>query len=350
MGMNFIPYSPPPVAANQLEIQSEHCVFSSVMFWNGRDESAIITSMSDISRFENRELGLVAWHRTFETAKAEAQKASKPIFLLFQEVPGCATCVNFGSGVLGNPLLAALIQDQFVPLAIFNNRQGHDAAILKRFGEPSWNNPVVYLLGQNEERLTKRLADCYDGLTLYDAITKVLQRLLKPLPAYADVLRNDLVVESGLSKTLYFTTPCFWSGETSLAQHDAVFTTEAGWVDGEEVVQVSCDPNPSHIRSLTEFAQNEGFAPINGHHFERDDVPQYYLSKTPYARLPLTRGQRTKINLAIPYRNRPEQFLSPPQQEWLTRRDIAEKLPPTTYQRDPKELWARLLKLGTAER
>ena len=42
------------------------------------------------------ELGRVDWLRNYDEA-AEASRASgKPIFLLFQEVPGCATCVNFG--------------------------------------------------------------------------------------------------------------------------------------------------------------------------------------------------------------------------------------------------------------
>lgn len=301
--------------------------------------------MSDISNLKHRELGLVAWYRNFDAAISEAAKSRRPILLLFQEIPGCATCVNFGRSVLGNPLLAAFIQEQFVPLAIFNNRQGHDADILRRFGEPAWNNPVVYFLDQSGTTLTVKLTDCYDALALYQKISMVLETLMQPLPDYADALQNDLVVGNGMSKVLYFATPCFWSGETSLAQHPAVLTTSAGWIDGEEVVRVDSASGATRINSLIEFALREGFTQIDGHRFERDSTPQYYLSKTPYARIPLTHAQRTKINLAIPYRDRPERFLSPPQSRWLGRQNLAEVSSSATYRRDFNKEWSRLQEL-----
>ena len=57
------------------------------------------------------------------------------------------TCINFGQDVLTHPLMVELIADHFIPVAIFNNHPGKDAEILRRFGEPSWNNPVVRFLG-----------------------------------------------------------------------------------------------------------------------------------------------------------------------------------------------------------
>ena len=38
------------------------------------------------------------------------------------------------------------IEDAFVPVVVFNNKGGKDAQLLKRFNEPSWNNPVVRFL------------------------------------------------------------------------------------------------------------------------------------------------------------------------------------------------------------
>jgi hypothetical protein len=55
------------------------------------------------------------------------------------------------------------------------------------------------------------------------------------------VLRDDLLIEAGRALTAPFTTPCFWSGETSLAEHGAVITTDAGWIDGEEAARVRYD-------------------------------------------------------------------------------------------------------------
>ena len=40
------------------------------------------------SRDRPVELGAVAWERDFESAVAAGKKSGKPIFLLFQEVPG----------------------------------------------------------------------------------------------------------------------------------------------------------------------------------------------------------------------------------------------------------------------
>ena len=42
------------------------------------------------------ELGDVTWLRNLEEAKVKAAELDKPIFVLFQEVPGCPTCQRFG--------------------------------------------------------------------------------------------------------------------------------------------------------------------------------------------------------------------------------------------------------------
>jgi hypothetical protein len=48
------------------------------------------------SRLQNpEEVGKVTWGRDYEAALASAKTTGKPIFLLFQEVPGCAGCKQF---------------------------------------------------------------------------------------------------------------------------------------------------------------------------------------------------------------------------------------------------------------
>ena len=49
-----------------------------------------------------RELGDVDWERDFSRAEARAQQTGLPMFALFQEVPGCQTCVGFGEQVLNH--------------------------------------------------------------------------------------------------------------------------------------------------------------------------------------------------------------------------------------------------------
>ncbi len=121
-----------------------------------------------VSFREHRELGEVRWLRDYNRALALAAEQGKPVLLLFQEVPGCSTCVRFGQDVLTHPLMVELIADRFVPVAIFNNHPGADAEILRRYDEPSWNNPVVRFLGPDGAELLPKLADRYDALGLHE--------------------------------------------------------------------------------------------------------------------------------------------------------------------------------------
>lgn len=49
------------------------------------------------------ELGMVSWFRNYDEALDQANRQKKPLFILFQEVPGCATCQKYGNNVLSNP-------------------------------------------------------------------------------------------------------------------------------------------------------------------------------------------------------------------------------------------------------
>ncbi|WP_150526636.1 VPGUxxT family thioredoxin-like (seleno)protein, type 2 [Roseibium sediminis] len=263
------------------------------------------------------ELGEVNWLRSLEAAKGQAALNGKPILLQFQEVPGCSTCVNYGRDVLSRPLMVELIEECFVPVAIFNNVDGADAEVLAQFGEAAWNNPVSYFLSSTGNVIGSKLQNRYNALSMLDKIIETLRSLGRDVPGYADLLRADLLVEQGLSRKVVFETPCFWSGETTLAQHPAVLTTLAGWVDGEEVVEAEFDPEHDEASTLIAYAEREGFRLTNQRGFRVDEDPQYYLSKTRFALLPLSPAQRTRINVDIPYKTSPERNLSPSQKAWM---------------------------------
>ncbi|GLQ53307.1 VPGUxxT family thioredoxin-like (seleno)protein, type 2 [Devosia nitrariae] len=292
---------------------------------------------------EHRELGDVAWLRDHDRGLALAAEMGKPVLLLFQEVPGCSTCVRFGQDVLTHPLMVELISDRFVPVAIFNNHPGTDAEILRRYDEPSWNNPVVRFLGPDGAELLPKLADRYDALGLHEKITAVLEMLGDDVPGYFRLLGRDLLVEYGLSKCVTYTTPCFWSGETSLAQHPAVITTDAGWIDGEEVVQVYFDPREVSRSDLDSYAHAELFSPTDAVGFELDGEPQYYLRKNVARHLPLTPAQRTRINLAVPYRDWLACLLSPQQSAWLADAELQRSSGDDTYRQDIRQSWPALV-------
>ena len=295
-----------------------------------------------VSFGEHRELGEVAWLRDHDRGVALAAEQGKPVLLLFQEIPGCSTCVRFGQDALTHPLMVELIADRFVPVAIFNNHPGADAEILRRYDEPSWNNPVVRFLGPDGAELLPKLADRYDALGLHEKITAVLELLGDDVPGYFRLLGRDLLVEYGLSKCVTYTTPCFWSGETSLAQHPAVITTDAGWVDGEEVVQVHFDPRAASRHDLDAYARAEGFSPIESGSFGVDREPQFYLRKSSALHLPLTPAQRTQINLAVPYRGSLADLLSPQQSAWLADPQLQRSSGDEAYRQDIRQSWPAL--------
>lgn len=292
-----------------------------------------------VSFREHRELGEVAWLRDYDRGLALARERGRPVLLLFQEVPGCSTCVRFGEDVLTHPLMVELIADRFVPVAIFNNRPGADAEVLRRYDEPSWNNPVVRFLGPDGDDLVPRLADRYDARGLHERITAVLEKHSDGVPGYFRLLARDLLVEHGLGKSATYTTPCFWSGETSLAQHPAVITTDAGWVDGEEAVRVHFDPGAVASSELNAYAGAEGFIPTGSSRFELDREPQFYLRKSPARYLPLTPAQRTQINLAVPYRRSPAGLLSPQQTAWLAHPGLPQASDDEAYRQDIRKSW-----------
>ena len=75
------------------------------------------------------ELGRVAWGRDVDAGFAAARRTGRPGLVLFQEIPGCATGKNFGSGPLSQRLLVDAIEFEFVPVVVYNNRPGAAAAL-----------------------------------------------------------------------------------------------------------------------------------------------------------------------------------------------------------------------------
>ena len=83
------------------------------------------------------------------------------------------------------------IENEFVPLAIYNNKTGKDLKVLKRFGEPAWNNPVVRIINNKQDELTGRLAR-YNALELVNGMVEALQKVNANIPNYLQFLQADL--------------------------------------------------------------------------------------------------------------------------------------------------------------
>ena len=102
------------------------------------------------------ELGNVEWLRNHDMAFEESRKTGKPVLILFQEVPGCAGCKQYGGSVLRDQTIVDAIENHFVPLAVFNNRGGQDRELLEHYGEPAWNYQVMRFFDSKGRELISR--------------------------------------------------------------------------------------------------------------------------------------------------------------------------------------------------
>ncbi|MEM7199960.1 MAG: VPGUxxT family thioredoxin-like (seleno)protein, type 2 [Planctomycetota bacterium] len=265
------------------------------------------------------ELGSVAWHRDYRAARAAARATDRPLLLLFQEVPGCATCRNYGRDVLDHPIIVGVAQEHFVPACIYNNTAGdHDAEVRQAFGEPAWNNPVVRIVDPSEQELAPRVSGAWTVLALAEAMAAALDRLERPTPLPLQLLlQEERARAGGATATAVYEMACFWSGEAGLGRLEGVVGTEAGWLGGREVVRVTYDPKAVTYAALTRAAQQQrcargafadrgqlddaravfgdGVRPLRAG-FRADAEPKYHLSRSPLRVVPMTELQAARVN------------------------------------------------------
>jgi peptide methionine sulfoxide reductase MsrA len=281
------------------------------------------------------ELGKVNWHRDYQKALNLAKKEQKPILILFQEVPGCSTCRNYGNNVLSHPLIVEAIETLFVPVAIYNNKGGEDAKVLKAYNEPTWNNPVVRIVNDKEYELVPRLGNNYSAAGLVHNMLQALDFNNQIAPTYLKLLDEELVAVNKGTETATVAMSCYWSGEGKLGKIDGIVATQAGFMGGKEVVNIEYNPEALSYDDLIQKAQNNQCANhvyaensqqkssaeavvsssrvSSKKQFRLAHDPKYYLSRTHYQYVPMTPLQATRANSLVGNRRSPEQILSPQQ-------------------------------------
>lgn len=263
------------------------------------------------------ELGSVAWGRELPAALAESGRTGKPVFLLFQEIPGCHTCVDFGQGPLSHPLLVAAIETEFVPVAIHNNKEGRDAEVLARYEESAWNNPVVRFVDAEGEDVLPRKDEVWSTPAVAARMVAALRASGRKAPPYLELAR--LETDTAHHQAATFAMHCFWEGEARLGSLAGVVRTRAGWVDSKEVVEVVFDPRVTSYSALLERAtamecastvfttspEQEAAAGARGEALEaaaadaKESDRLYYLRRSVYRFVPLTNAQAVKVNAAL---------------------------------------------------
>ncbi len=254
------------------------------------------------------ELGDVNWLRNYDEAIKTAKKEKKPIFILFQEVPGCSTCRNYGNNILSDPLIVEAIESEFVPLCIYNNLKGHDRKVLDKYNEPTWNNPVVRIVDNGGSDIVDRLSGNYSKQGIIDAISSALQSEGNIVPTYIRNLNTEYsaVDTDELVLGMY----CFWSGEKTMAEIPGVIKSEAGFMNGKEVVKLVYDKDKVSSTTIVGkakkarcadvvFSDNKRFKDVKTNKtgtFRRDKETKYYLFNSPYRSIPMTPYQQLKAN------------------------------------------------------
>jgi len=136
------------------------------------------------------EVGLVSWGRDIDKAFELSEKHNKPVFALFQEVPGCSGCKSFGQIVLSKSEVVKAIEAEFIPLLIYNNKGGKDAQLLKRFGEPSWNYQVIRFFNSNGKDVIPRKDKIWSISAVAKRMSDALSKYGKQSPSYLKALER----------------------------------------------------------------------------------------------------------------------------------------------------------------
>jgi len=265
------------------------------------------------------ELGSVTWERDFDQALQRAATTKRPVFLLFQEIPGCDTCTGFGKNVLSHPLLKEAIENEFVPIVVRNNVTGTEQQIRERYQEPSWNNPVVRFVDAKGVDILPRKDRIWDAHGIASRMLEALRAKSKlSMPGYLAVAWAETAPKTAKA---VFEMHCYWEGEAHLGALDGVIKTTSAWIGKAEVVEVVYRPDIITKAKLTEAAQANSCKPVTTDRVRiaKTSDQQHSLGGTIYAKLKLTPMQRTKMHADIAHKRDPKRWLSPSQTASLSK-------------------------------
>lgn len=260
--------------------------------------SLVLAWLSAVWADQPMEIGTVRWMRDHDTALKQSKESKKPVFALFQEVPGCAGYKQFGKNVLSEPELVNVIESAFIPLLIHNNKGGHDAELLKGYCEPAWNFQVVRFFDGDGKDIIPRKDRIWDTQSLSRRMIRVLNISQQSVPGtlyeLAELEDSGEQTSRSLLQQAAIAQNCFWTGERVIGAIDGVTETEAGFLKGREVKLFHSKQSIRLLRAKE--AGDRVYTDLNGYRKAplRDQKRQ--IQDTVFSQIKMTNAQSTKVN------------------------------------------------------
>ena len=240
--------------------------------------------------------------------------------------------MGFGQKPLTHPLLVEVIETEFIPVAVANNKPGKNAGTMKRFREPAWNNPVMRFVDAAGKDILPRRDRIWKAGAVASRLIEAIEAANRPVPEYLRVAAAELNARRPQRAT--FGMASFWDGEARLGAVNGILSTRAGWIDELEVVEVLFDEETISYGDLIRESLKHNCARAVFAHSEeqlrqaKEAAPgkaqlldgaardaswfdrKYELKKTPYQYLPLTPLQASRANAALRLGTDATRFLS----------------------------------------
>jgi hypothetical protein len=94
--------------------------------------------------------------------------------------------------VLNNLQLVKAIEEEFIPMLVYNNRSGGmDQELLQRYREPAWNYQVIRFLDAAGRDIIPRKDRIWTTRAVARRMIEALASVQRPVPAYLEKLAGN---------------------------------------------------------------------------------------------------------------------------------------------------------------
>ena len=190
------------------------------------------------------ELGLIPWERNLAKALSESSATGKPAMVLFDEVPGCGTCKQFGAGPLSHPLVVDA-SALFSCVAIYNNVPGEDERVLKKFKDKIMSSKVLEKLGLEEQKYFVVSSHREENINnpknfegLINSLNQIAEKYDYPIIVSTHPRTRNMLNSKNVKthKNIQFLKPLGFSDYNALQYHSFAVLSDSGTISEESSI------------------------------------------------------------------------------------------------------------------